>query len=405
MLPLVYAAAAGGGALALKTILGLSLLQAVLAGTAIFCILMVVTVYSWVLLHTRQTRAKLDDFITFENDVLRRLPPLEQQAGSPVSDPVLTRRLDNVEILAQKLSEAIESRAIQKAPSPDDFEDEKIVKLTPANHSRGTETSGKINSKAKKRVIAEKALNEWPMTIRLQPILNLIDRKVVAVEAFAFFKSPDGILQGNEFLEALSDLQRSLYDLKVILALSKVAHSMEGDNQVLPIQYRMMSLGTTQEANWLKTLQTIEADPRLSKVLIPVASTRELDLTDPMRFGKILALRQLGLEICLTDMDNSDASLQSAAMSNFNYFKLNAQTLLQFESNDSERKAERILPVLANYGHTPFIDGIDHGFQASQLIDLDITAGQGDYISPARPIRLYKEIESDTEQTAASRSE
>ena len=84
----------------------------------------------------------------------------------------------------------------------------------------------------------------------------------------------------------MSDLQRSLYDLKVIHALSNVARTMEEDGQQLPIHYALACLLATPDANWMKILQAMESDRRLVSVLVPIITQAVLHHSGSWTIGK-----------------------------------------------------------------------------------------------------------------------
>ena len=276
-------------------------------------------------------------------------------------------------------------------PSPDG----NVVPLNPPGRPAGTQGDGNTSVLKRKGVAATitRALNESAMSIRLQPILNLIDKEVIGLEAFAFFNLADGFVDGREFIGRMTALQRSEYDLKVIHALSAVIREMQNDGQIIPIHYHMLCLTSSADANWLKIMQAFKSDPILVANLVPVISQGDYDSTDQKALEKLLELRECGLKPCLGQIAGIEKALEKSTLKYFRQFKVKAETLLKYRSSESERFADKLLPGLAKANAEIFVDGIQEAFQASQLIDLDLVAGQGDYISPPKSIRLYKDIE------------
>ena len=182
ILPLLIAAIATGCGLVLRSALGLSDPETWLAGATAFCVLMTAAVYGWVLLYTRSTRQRLDAFITFEEELLSRLHQIEHDGKALTADKKLVRRVGRLEDQTQKLAElteALEKQPGLQIPLPTDYEDEKIVPLKPAARPRSNiaKRDQDAHAEGKPLAVVDEALNEAQLTIRLQPILNLIDRE------------------------------------------------------------------------------------------------------------------------------------------------------------------------------------------------------------------------------------
>ncbi len=402
-LPLVAAGLATGISLLSRTFADITFFQSVLVGICAFCILMTLAVYAWLVRHVRSVNRQMNEFNTFENNILSRLQRMENGAGQ--TEKNLTIRLDDLEesVKASVTGTATAQQNTAISTSRAEFDptmaskDGNVVALNPTvktmpSASANSDNDAKRKSKAPS---IQPSLSATVMSIRLQPILNLIDRDIIGLEAFAFFRFGDDLLDGRNFVDRLTNAQRTQYDLWVVQALSAVIREMHQDGQAIPIHYGLMSLSAPTDANWVKLTQTLRSDARLVENLVPVIAQKDFLTTAGNTMDKLLDLREAGLDCCLGSINDINGALEKETLKHFRQFKINAGTLLNYRADERERFADKLLPGLLKAEASIFVDEIREAFQASQLIDLDLVAGQGDYISKPKPIRLYKDIEEN----------
>lgn len=403
-LPLVAAGLATGIGVLAYNLAATTLLQSALIGIGAFCALMTLAVYGWLVRHVRSVKRQMNEFNTFEDNIISRLQGMESRGTQ--MEKGLVRRLDDIEERLDAAKPGGVAAAPQNAMSTNsraEFDpslagkDGNVVALNPAAKplASGGADSGAGERRKSRSPSVQPSLGENMLSVRLQPILNLIDREVIGLEAFAFFKSGEDLIDGRNLIDRLTKTQRSQYDLWVVTALSSIVREMHSDGQSVPIHYSLVSLNAPTDANWVKLSQILKSDAKLVENLVPVIPQNDfLSMSEKTR-EKLFDLREAGLDCCLGRVSDLNGTLDKETLRHFRQFKINAATLLNYRANERERFADRLLPELQKAEASIFVDEISEAFQASQLIDLDLVAGQGDYISKPRPIRLYKQIEDD----------
>lgn len=379
-----------GLSVALKISLETSL---VISGLA-FCGLLALINFFTIGSIQKKQNSRTTDNTEFEKNLLSRMQQLEVSSFTDNQLETIDDRLTMLEErILDKFSEPlIIANTDEKHPH---FEDGNIVHLNanrisrqsnPAGQSKHTKTSGEL---------IKHILNEGQLTIRLQPILGMIEKEVLAVEAFGFFKLNEEIIDARELSSSFSQQQCGDYDLAVISALSKVVRSMEDDNQLLPIHFAFTSSPVNPNVSWEKIVNHLKADTKLGSMLVPQISAKIFKRLDTAQKAELFNLREFGSTPCLQFDEKMAGSairlLGGKNQLNFDIVKFAAGSLLKYLPNSEQRMIEMIMPLLADTGTLLIANELDAPEDATNLVDYDLLYGQGNFFSPPRQIKLYKD--------------
>ena len=189
----------------------------------------------------------------------------------------------------------------------------------------------------------------------------------------------------------------------MITRLSQIARQLENDQQSLPVHYTFVSARTADRAGWSRITNLLRSDSRLSALLVPgiaMADYQKMDNTTRTRF---LELKELGFEPALDACEGLQAISKIVLQKHFSTLKIPADQLLGYTTVEGQRAAELILDKTRlsdkdSGKNTAIIaTGIAAEHQALNLMDLNILSGQGDFLSPARTIKLQAQEHGSAE--------
>ncbi len=355
-------------------------------GCGAFCILMALWNYFRLAWQVKYMRRNLDAIFGLEDNLLKRINEIETGQSNLAA-------LDGLHSRLQTLEEAAINKNNLKIGHTDmdelaGYEDEKVVMLQ-ANRAFTERLPQKpgLNQRSKKQMVT-KSLSENAISIRLQPVVNLMSKEISAVEAVGYIHTLEGFVPVSDLLDAFSKEQLCQFDYDLIANLAKVSRKMEADGQALPIHFTLNSLGVTKHDTWASITSMLKADTKLSGLLIPQISLSNFTKLDEDKSARFLELKEYGLKPLIAECSGIEPVLDIANQKRITSFKIPAAELLKYTAREGERNADVLLPKLSKLGIEPIATHIEKAHQAANMIDLDISLGQGDFISPAREISL-----------------
>ncbi len=262
-----------------------------------------------------------------------------------------------------------------------------VVLKTKASHSgKGSAGDFKASHRVYRPAIDELLAGE-NLSIKLQPIIHLMSKEVVAVEAFAFLETRNGQQAVAEIVSSMSDEQLCLTDRIIVKRLGGIARKMESDGQLLPIHYTFVSMKVARHPTWSKICNMLKADAKLAKVLVPQISMALFRRLDEREMTRFLEFKEFGAKPCITECQGVKTIVQMATQHRISMLKLTVSELLSYTHKEGERVADSLLPQLARVGVETVATHVEKAHQAANLIDLDLSLAQGDFISPARSLK------------------
>lgn len=399
LLPACLLAVAALAGWACFMISGFSYLQSSILALSVFCTLAVVFLYGWVIWRSRQTERKLQESLLIETEILERLK--SQDTSRHTGDGKILARLSRLERQLEAIESADAARKPQTAIPPDMVTyDDKVVPLTAARKpaSGDQESNARYN---RQKVL--KFLDEGRYFFRLQPIINLLDKRLVGLEAFAYCAVNEGIYPVRDFTDKVPANRRSQLDMRLVKGLSGLIRQLEKDGTLVPIHFRLAPNPGEDREGWEQVLQTLRADPKLQEHLIPVIDPVELEPGKSSVESWLLSLREAGLKLCIESTGNPQEVAVAIKSRHYSSLKIGAADLLRYRKSERERVADQLLPVLDRHGIPIFVTKVDQAHQASQLIDLDIAGAQGDYIGAVRALKIYRDMDPHARKSEPER--
>jgi len=394
LIPLIFGAVAAAVAFAVKAYWGINDLQTAIVGSATFCILMVLWNYVAGLMFVDRVRKRLAAIVGFENDIMRRLEQIEKNLSTSVETEMVRRR---VEMLEARL-EAGQERGKPHIGAQlgyleaAEYDDEKVVPIHGDGRRLQSVRDKNRQSQVERKAKCEHALAEGRLTVRLQPIINLMSQASVAVEAFGHFELPEGGIGAAEVGSELGDASSGKIDLMVLEALSAIVRSMDEEGQTLPVYFGLSFGAFGEDAVWEKIRTRLRADARLSSCVVPQISADVWDKLDEKSQARFLELMEFGLSPCISDCTGLERTIKLVEGKCFKHFKIPAAELLSYTDHEGERVADLLLPRIERRGHKLVVNRVEKSHQLSSLIDLDVYMAQGNIISPPREIKLYSAV-------------
>lgn len=382
-LPLLIATISAGLALGWQHYSQTSDFRTLIIGCAIFCVFMALWNHFQLSLQTDRAQRRMAAIFGLEDNLLRRIQDIETTRDNLDVISSLAERVEQLELV-------ITSRdaADDKDVAPEIIDGENVVMLKaqrePSERIAAAEQSDRRQTRARIR----RCLDDNALRVRMQPIIDLLSKKVVAVEAFGFLESDGEVKPAEDWLEHFTDEQRCQFDLAMLGILARAARRMEEDGQALPVQYSMVSIGVPRHNRWENIVKKIRADVRLARVLTPQVSMAGFNRLTEDQISRFLELKEYGLKPAITDCVGIEACKRLVASKHFERLKIPVDELLRYTARESERVADILLPELAKNGIEVTATHIEKAHQAANLIDLDTRFGQGNFVSPARDIQL-----------------
>jgi EAL domain-containing protein (putative c-di-GMP-specific phosphodiesterase class I) len=223
------------------------------------------------------------------------------------------------------------------------------------------------------------------LDVALQPIVDLVSRRVVGAEALARFTGPDG----NALPTESTFLDAHAFGLGVELELAVIGRALTADSRLPPDLYLALNVSPA-----------LLADERLERAICPLEDRNiVVELTEHHAVedysGLTLALSRLrehGVRVAVDDVGSGFASFRHVTRVKPEILKLD-RTLVAGIDEDPVRQslAAAIVAFAGDVGAVVVSEGIESEDELACLMDLAIACGQGFYL--ARP-NLGRVVES-----------
>lgn len=402
-LPLAIALIAAIAAIAARALFALSAVDTVMAAAAVFCCLMVLAIYSGQAISSHLIRKRLSAVSSFDSDIVRRLDQIERDHPDRAQFASMDERLDELEdkMLGQmaalsagtshprQLAENPAGNAAKAAESNRDwsldFENENVVRLVTGKES---DALADKNHKQYLQQVA-RSLDKGTLRIKLQPVIDLLSRKIAYVEAVPCVEI-DGMEHATRsLLSSLDTRQKAEIDHFAVFELARVCRAMDEDSESAGIFYRFHCPEYEDSDHWQILSRKLKSDHKLAERFIAVIAVEAVNSKAEERLNPLFSLAELDISIALAGIGGTRKTLRHLAGRRYSHLLAPASALLSYLPGTNRRTGEEIVPGAARAGSTVIATDITERHQATGLLDLDVPFGTGDLISPPRSIRLY----------------
>ena len=423
VLPLAIALIATLAATAARAMFSLSVMDTAMAAAAAFCVLMVLAIYAGQSISGHLTRKRLTAFSSYDKDIVRRLDQIERDHPDRQQFDRLDERLDELEdtVLGQlailsantgqktgtasgNLLEAADgnqenNRQTSRDTNRDwavDFENENVVRLVTGKEDK---KAGKRNHQQRQREILD-ALEDGMLRIKLQPVIDLLTRKVAYVDAVVCLEINGEALATRGLTDFLDSRQKAEIDHFAVFELARVCRMLDEDSESAGIFYRFHCPEYEDSDHWQTLSRKLKGDAKLAGRLIAVIAMDVVLGRSGERLTSFFALAEQGISFALAGVSGTKQTLRQLASQRFSHLLAPADSLLSYLPGSNRRAGDEIVPAATRAGSKLVATGITERHQAAGLLDLDVPFGMGDLISAPRNIRLYARADEATGSTS-----
>ena len=253
------------------------------------------------------------------------------------------------------------------------------------DHSQRTRMSP---SNAEHRL--RQALDNGEFWLAYLPVVSLVDRRVVGVEALLRWSNPDrGLVNPEDFLKALDDTG-------LIVPVGEwVLREASRQNKDWQDRFPSLDLTTTVnmsarqlgQADFSDTVATIVAETgveprRLCLELTEGALARDLETA----WMVLRQTKQIGIQLALDDFGTGFSSLGTLRRFSLDSIKIDRSFVAHITASaEDEAIVEHIVRLAHALGMVPIAEGVESGQQAERLAALGCDAAQGYHFSQPKP--------------------
>lgn len=334
-------------------------------------------------------RAIVGNLEIFERDINSKVDEIANgtRAGAQLNITALSRRgealarqvgdLEKRLVAQEKLSEAA-PRNLGPAPEPE----EAPVRIRSEAASKSPAALSRINLKD--------ALDSDGLSLHLQPIVSLPDRKPLHYEAFMRLRLRDGTyLDASQFIKVAEkgNLMPAI-DKKVLFSSIRMLRTLETLKRKAGLFCNMSSDLLADTGNFREIFQFLEANAALSESLVFEISQRHWRNLEQRDRDRLSAIADLGYALSLDQVLDLRIAVAELQKSGFRYIKTPAGILLHGTVDDDRFvQPPELAPSLENDGLRLIATEVEKEEEVVALLDFGVRHAQGSIFAPPRPVK------------------
>jgi cyclic-di-GMP phosphodiesterase TipF (flagellum assembly factor) len=234
------------------------------------------------------------------------------------------------------------------------------------------------------------AIEAHRIDMHLQPIVTLPQRKVRYYEALSRLRTEDGhMLPPTEFLqpaEASGLLGR--IDHLLLFRCIQVVRRLLLKNRDIGLFCNISATTLNDPQYFPEMAQFMEANRALAPSIVLEFKQSAWNDMGPLELEGLAALRELGFRFCMDQVTELRMDPRDLAERGVRFVKVPASLLLaRAETSAFDIHAADLSNLLHRHGISLIADKIEAENQVVELLDYDLTFGQGFLFSPPRPVR------------------
>lgn len=257
------------------------------------------------------------------------------------------------------------------------------------------------------------ALAENRVDLYLQPVVALPQRRTVFYESFSRLRDASGrIMMPAEYLSVAepAGLVTAIDNLLLFRCVQIVRRLARQDRKVgIFCNISMASLA--DEEFFPQFLELLVANRDIAGSLVFEIGQAAFEARGAVEARNMGKLADLGFRFSIDKVTNLDLDLQDLSRSDVKFVRVGAQALLDELTEIDDRLVLRSLPDLAaedfakltrRYGVELIAEKVESERQVVDILDLDITLGQGHLFGEPRPIKGEVLAEAGTPPQASN---
>ncbi len=303
----------------------------------------------------------------------------------------LTNEVHLLEDLVQRMSDRLEDRIMSGAVT--------------SSHHRHAEPQRGRQSAALLETVRE-ALTENRVDLYLQPVVSLPQRRTVFYESYSRLRDDTGrVMMPAEYLSVAEPegLVTSIDNLLLFRCVQIVRRLAKQDRKV-GIFCNISIASLADETFFPQFLDMLSANKDLSGALIFELGQAAFDARGAVEARNMGKLADLGFRFSLDKVVDLDLDFQDLSRSDVKFLKVAASVLLDELTETDEGLVLRSLPDLAaedfasltrRYGIDLIAEKVESERQIVDILELDITFGQGHLFGEPKAIKEAVLAETD----------
>jgi len=244
-----------------------------------------------------------------------------------------------------------------------------------------------LGSRRQLRADLQWAVLRGELEVRSQPIVSLVDRRIVSAEALVRWRHPvRGLLGPTTFIALAeeSDLIADVFDVVLRDACAQAQQWRRGTADP-PISVSVnLSAVQLHQAELVDHVVRVLADSGLPPQLLTLEVTESVLVSDPRQAAETLAtLKQLGVRTAIDDFGTGYSSLAYLRRLPIDVLKIDKIFLQGVGSSGGAALARTIIDLARQLGMQTVAEGIELPAQRDALLALGCSLGQGHLFSRA----------------------
>ena len=258
----------------------------------------------------------------------------------------------------------------------------------------------------------QRALRRDEFELDYQPIFDLADRRMVAMEALVRWNHPErGRLSPDEFvpLAESGNLIHALGRTVLRKACIECAAVRLAERQPARLQVTVnISSAQLREPGLVSEVSATLDDSGLEPGALILELTETVFAEDINAVsGRLSELRELGVRIAVDDFGTGYSSLSHLSWLPIDFVKIARPFVVGIGSSDDDAAIARAIVYLAeSFGLEVIAEGIENQAQVGRLLDLGCRRGQGFHLSLPLPFEAVTElVAGDVDQDSVAEAE
>jgi cyclic-di-GMP phosphodiesterase, flagellum assembly factor TipF len=248
-----------------------------------------------------------------------------------------------------------------------------------------------------------KSIAENKIDLYLQPIVTLPQRKTSYYEEFTQLRAPThGLLAPASYvgLAEQAGLMPTINNLTLFRSV-QILRKLKQRNAAIGLFCNISVKSLSDAAFFPQFMEFLEDNKDLNSSLFFEFSQPMLAQSGPLEKESLNALAKSGFGFSMDHVDDLNIDFQELRELNFRFLKLDQNILLnRMEEVNSPIQGEDLNALLKRHGIELIIEKINDERTVANILDYDVSLGQGALFSEPRPV--LSDVSADRQQTQSA---
>lgn len=315
------------------------------------------------------------------------------ESGAGDSTEALTGEVRMLEALVQQMSESLDARLSSL---------DRVAALDPAENRRQRQTAALVST-------VREALAENRVDLYLQPVVTLPQRKTVYYESFTRLRDESGrVMMPAEYLSiAEGEGLTAAIDNLLLFRCAQIVRRLARQDRKVGVFCNIALASLADESFFPQFLEFLSGNRDLKDSLIFELGQAAFDVRGAVEARNMAKLADLGFRFSIDKVQTLDLDFADLQRSDVKFVKVAADVLLEqlldLEGEPALRplkdiRAEDFAEMTRRYDLEIVAEKVESERQVVDILDLDITLGQGHLFGEPRAIK--EQVLAETEPPA-----